>query len=164
MLGLLVAGGIAFVLIGLWMLGGPPQLARYDRMLVQGIALADIVFFAAASAMGMRKLFDRRPGLELTPEGFIDNSSGVSVGLVPWAEVTGLGVWELGAARTIVLAVRDPEKYVARGGPLRRRVNRANLHLCGSPVVVSSASLQIGFDELLELFKAYLARHGGRMA
>ncbi len=159
---LLVLMSIAFILLGVWVIQMrdaqlPPD---YDPLFVRGVALACIVFFGACGLVGLRKLFDGRPGLQFTPAGIVDNSSGVSVGLVPWSDVTGLGIFQVGRTRSIVVKVADPEKYAAVGGPLRRPLNKANIKLCGSPVVVTSSTLKISFDELYALFEAYLARYG----
>jgi hypothetical protein len=46
------------------------------------------------------------------------------------------------------------------GNGVRRRLAAANLRLCGSPVTMTSSTLAISFDRLLELCRAYLARYG----
>jgi hypothetical protein len=159
---LLVLIAVGFVLLGLWLfqMSDAELLPNHDPIFVRAIALSCIVFFGACGLVGARKLFDRRPGLQFTSAGVIDNSSGVSAGLIPWSEITGLGVFQFRRSRSIVIKVTDPQKYAAAGGLLRRPLNQANIKLCGSPVVVTSSTLKIGFDELYALFEAYLARYG----
>ncbi|ORA62129.1 STM3941 family protein [Mycobacteroides franklinii] len=62
--------------------------------------------------------------------------------------------------RILMVAVKDPERYIARGGPVTRLLNRGNMRMAGSPIAISANSLKIGFDELLAAFEANRSRFG----
>ena len=164
---LLILGSVAFVATGIWMLtldtSATESLDRYGSPLViYGVGIAAIVFFGLAGAVGLKKLLDQAPGLVLDQEGFTDNSSGVSAGLVPWSEVVEIGESQVQRQKFISIHVVDPEKYVDRGNVLRRMTNRANLKMCGTPINISSSSLKISHEELLGVFETYFANRRDR--
>ena len=164
---LLILGSVAFVATGIWILSldtpAIESLPRYGSpWFVYGVGITATLFFGLAGAVGLKKLFDKAPGLVLDGEGFTDNTSGVSAGLVPWSEVVEIGQYQVQKQKLISIHVVDPEKYVNRGNPLKRMTNRANLKMCGTPINISSNSLKISYDELLETFEAYFENSRNR--
>lgn len=160
---LLLLGACGFVALGLWMLQLGPEDARSMRVsltFVRAIGLASVVFFGLCGLVGLKKMFETQPGLVLNSTGLIDNSSGVSAGLVPWTDVAGFGIFQGHNTRTLVIQVFDTDKYANRGNVIQRALKKANVRLCGSPVAISSNALKIDFDELLRLCGDYLARYG----
>lgn len=162
---LLTLGACAFVAFGLWMFQMDSAEIEAQRrfnnpLLVHGIGGLSIVFFGLCGAFGVKKMFDSNPGLVLNSAGIFDNSSGVAAGLVPWSEITGFSVFEVQRQKMLIVGVTNPEKYVERGGSLKRILNRANFKMCGSPIAISSNSLKIGFNELLDVCNQYLAAYG----
>lgn len=128
-------------------------------MLIHGIGLAAIVFFGACGVFGIKKLFDNNPGLVFNSSGIVDHSSGVSAGLIPWSEIVGAEIFEVHKQKMLIIKVRNPQKYIERGGALKRMVNKANYKLCGSPIAITSNALKINFSELLSLFQQYKQRY-----
>jgi hypothetical protein len=166
---LILVGGLLFVAAGAWLLSpyAPPPRARRFRTTqeqVQLLGLSVVVLFGVAAAFAARKLFDRRPALELGPAGLLARSSALAVGLVPWTDIAGFKVFELRGQRMVVVLVHDQAPYLARGGLLARAMRRANAAMCGSPITFASSSMRIDFDRLLELVQAYHAHYGAGAA
>jgi len=160
---LLLVGACVFIALGIWMLQIGPEGMRSPRFKVafmHGIGLASIVFFGLCGLVGLRKLFETKPGLVLNSTGILDNSSGISAGFVPWSDIAGFGIFQVQTIRTLVIEVIDPDKYANRGGAIQRALKKANVRLCGSPVAISSNALKIDFDELLQLCNDYLTKYG----
>lgn len=164
---LLFVGSVLFFAMGIWMM----QLEAADLeahsgysnlIMMHGIGVVAILFFGFCTVFSFRKLLDNRPGLILNSAGFLDNSSAVASGFVPWADVLGFSIFEVQKQKTLVVRVREPERYTVAGGMFKRMLNRMNYKLCGSPVVISANSLTLGFDELLEISQAYLHRYGDK--
>lgn len=161
----LVAIAGVFVLLGYWMMQRDAveiaaQRRFNDPLLVHGIGVLSIVFFGLCGLVGVRKLFDRKPALVLTETGLHDNSSGVSAGLVPWSEIERFSLFEVSKQKLLIIHVKNMAKYVEAGGVIRRALNRMNVKLAGSPISISSSTLKIDFDELLELCTAYHQKYG----
>ncbi len=160
-----IAGSLAFVAIGVWFLTAADDgsLAGGRRFaspwMLQGLGAVTVLFFGGCAVYGMVKMFDRRPGLVLGPTGLVDNSSGVAAGFIPWSDLRGAHVLEISGQKLLVVLVADPQKYVGRGNPLKRALNRANVKMCGSPIVISSNALRIPFHELHAELTSRLARH-----
>lgn len=79
---LLVFGSLAFIIIGLWMVSLETAHIESQRrfnssLFVHGIGYVSIVFFGLCGIIGLKKLFDKKPGLILSNTGITDNSSGV---------------------------------------------------------------------------------------
>lgn len=166
---LLVLGSCAFVAAGAWLLtldaaevrsGRSFRLFFNDPWVVRGAGVASVVAFGLLGLYGLGKLFDKRPGLVLNESGIVDNASAVAAGFIPWSEVLGAGVFEVQKQKMLVIGVRDPQKYIGRGGALRRALNEANYKMSGSPIAISSVALKVDFSELVSLFERYEQKYG----
>lgn len=162
---LLVIGAAVFVALGMWMyLLDPPWIESQHRfndpLLTHGIGIVSVVCFGLCGIVGIKKLFERRPGLILSAAGLSDNSSGVSAGLIPWDEIEGFGVFEIQRQKLLVIRLADPKKYIQTGGIWRRALRAMNFKLCGSPFAISSNALAIKFDDLVSLCNVYRAKYG----
>lgn len=161
---MLVLGSVIFVAMGLWMVQpDSAQIAgrhHYNSpVLMYGIGVIVILFFGFCGVVGIRKLFDKKPGLTLNAAGIHDNSSAVAAGFVPWSEITGFSIFEMQNQKTLVINVIDPQRYIMAGGAFKRMLNKMNYKMCGSPVVISANSLKFGFDELLKICNSYLYKY-----
>lgn len=157
---LLTFGAAAFVLLGIWFLSMDAQTIENQRRfnsptLIYGVAIVSIAFFGLCCLVGIKKFFDRSPGLILSSTGLLDNSSGISAGLIPWEEVVGIGEYQVQNQRFISIHVKHPEKYENNGNLIKRMANRENIKMCGTPVNISANSLKISHGELLKLINEY---------
>ena len=157
---LLTLGAVAFVLLGAWFLSLDTQTIKSQRKfnsptLVYGVGIVSIAFFGLCGLIAVKKLFDNSPGLIINSEGILDNSSGVSAGIIPWGEIVGIGEYQVHKQKFISIQVKDPEKYVNNGSALKRIANRADIKLCGTPINISANSLKISHDDLLQTIGEY---------
>ena len=168
-----ILGSCAFVAAGAWLLSFDASKIRSGRSfnfffrepwVVYGVGLAAILFFGLCGLYAFVKLFDKRPGLILNSSGIVDNASGVAAGFIPWAEVLGSGVYEVQKQKMLIIGVRDPQKYLDRGGAVKRSLNKANAKMVGSPISIPSVALKINFAELVSLFERYHRKYGGAPA
>ena len=161
---LLVVLAVGFVALGIWISQlDPASIASQRRFnnptLVHAIGVVAIVFFGLCGAVGVRKLFDSKPGLVLSSAGVLDRSSAASERLIPWRDIERFDTYEMHKQKFLVVKLVAPEKYVASGGALKQALNRANMKMVGSPIAISSNTLKIGFDELVSLCNTYLAKY-----
>ena len=104
---------------------------------------------------------DALPGLVLDSRGITDNSNRVAAGFIPWDQITAIKIGTIKGQRFLTIEVADPQAFIARSGPLLRLVHTMNVHLCGSPINISSNSLKISFDELYDHVREFRAKYGG---
>jgi len=161
---LLIVGAVGFVALGIWLSQLDPSWIESQRRfnnpaLVHAIGIVAIVFFGLCGVVGVRKLFDSKPGLVLSSAGMLDRSSAASERLIPWCDIERFDTYEIHKQKFLVVKLVAPEKYMASGGALMQALNRANMKMVGSPVAISSNTLKIGFDELATLCNAYLAKY-----
>jgi len=157
---LLILGSLAFVGVGIYLVYlDPVQIENHTRfnnpLLVHGIGWVCIVIFGLSGLYHIRKLFDKKPGLILNSTGIIDNSSGIAAGLIPWNDIKGFSIYEVNKQKMLVISLNNPNKYIEMGNLFKRSLNKANYKMCGSPLSITPNSLQINFDELLEVTNKY---------
>jgi hypothetical protein len=152
-------------MLGLWMTQMSPAEANALELfsnpsIVYGIGFATIAFFSLCGVVAAIKLLDQRPGLVLSAEGIFDNSSGVSAGLVPWADIVGFSMYQVQRQKMLVMMVSSPQKCIENRNFLIRPLLRANAGISGSPITITSSSLKISFSELTDACNEYYARFG----
>ena len=161
---LILLGSVAFVALGIWFLTLDAEAIEAQRkfnsqILVYGVGGVSIVFFGICGIFAVRKLFDSSPGLVLNRQGLTDNSSGISVGFVPWSEVSRIEEHQIQKQKFISIFVDNPERYVNAGNVLQRKARQANLKMCGTPISISSKALKIRYNELYSAIEGYLNRY-----
>lgn len=161
---LITMGSAAFVAMGLWMLSLDAKEIESSReynstLFVYGAAWASILFFGLCGFIGIKKLFDDRPGLIISAVGIQDNSSGISAGLIPWKDIAGVSQYQVKTQQFVSIMVSDTEKYAAKGNLLKRMANRANIKMYGTPLSLSSNSLKISHNELFDLITSAFQKY-----
>lgn len=159
---LLLAGSILFVIAGYWMFGmNALEIASNRRfnspLFVHGVGLASMVFGGFGVIVTTRKLFDQSPGLVLDELGLTDNSSAFSAGLIPWSDISGFEIRQIQRQRMLYVLLKDPDAYISRFGPVKQALLKASRRIAASPVAITSSSLSINFDELVELVDRHFA-------
>jgi len=160
-------GAALFVAAGIWFVTNPSSFTKNTfsfmgstKIIVVGWAA--ILFFGACLIMIFRKIFDNKLGFVINGQGIVDNSSGVSAGLIPWADITGLTVRQVYNQKFIMVMVKNPEEYIERhAGAIKRNTVKLNHQMYGSPISISANSLKCSFDELHALLTERLKKHNG---
>ena len=158
-LGLMMLGALLFVAGGLWLFAIADTQGRYPPIYVKAVSVAAIGFFGLCGVFVLLKLFDDSPGLVLDREGIVDNSSGVAAGRVAWRDIRDIQVMSVSGQRFLALVVAEPEKYLAKGNPLKRWMVRMNYRTYGTPVFISANSLKVKLDDLEQQIRDFHGRH-----
>lgn len=152
---LTLIGALAFVGIGFWFLIYPPKvnvpfLGNPITIFITG--LASVLFFGLVAVVVFRKLSDKKAGLIINREGILDNSSGVSAGLVLWTDIEKIEVRKVVNQKFLMVMVKNPEDYIRIvTNPLKRKGIQINYKSYGSPIFISANSLQTNFDKLYDV-------------
>jgi hypothetical protein len=164
---LMIVGSLAFIAGGYWMFSADATTMKDmpidDPLFVHGVGIVGMVFFSLAGIFGIKRLFDKRPGLVLNSQGIIDNSSGLAAGFIPWSEIIGAEIYQIQRQKMLIIKVRNPEEFIQRGSLLKRITVKINSKMCGSPIAITSNTLKINFSELLSTFEQYHRKYGQSM-
>jgi hypothetical protein len=150
-----VAGSLAFVILGFFLINNASDI-NSNPILVKGTGIAGVLFFAATGVFAISKFVDKKVGLIINEEGIIDQSSGISLGLIPWSDITKIKSAQVMSTRFLLIHVRNPEQYLAKSGGLKKRMLMANMKMYGTPLAISSNSLKCNFAELEKLIRSGL--------
>ena len=154
---LTLIGAIVFVGLGLWFLISPPKTNHWvfgNPTFIFIAGLASVLFFGLIAIVIAKKLPDNTAGLTINDEGFIDNSSGVSAGLVLWSDIKEIKVAQVMNQKFLMFIVKNPQDYIERQtNTLKRKGMQMNLNSYGSPISISANSLTTNFDTLYELLQ-----------
>jgi hypothetical protein len=159
---------VVFVLLGIWLVSAKDdEIQNFgvfrNPFFIHGVGVMSVITFGFFMFGYARKLFDSKPGLEITKDGLYDNSTGISVGLISWNDITSFKIVKVKSQRFLAVMVSNPEKYISRGSSLTRFFRRMNLTMYGSPTIVTSSTLNMNFDELVSILNTYRSRYGNHV-
>jgi len=150
-------GSLIFVGVGIWFLVNPPKInnpivGNPTIILIIGIAL--VLFFGLVSITIFRKFSDKKAGLIISEKGIMDNSSGVSAGLIIWTDVEEIKVSQVMSQKFLMFIVKNPQEYIDKvSNPIKRNTMKINYKSYGSPISISANVLKIDFDDLKQLLE-----------
>lgn len=150
-----LVGACAFVVAGVWLFLNTALFSEFpyaffrEPLVIRAVGLISIVFFGAIAVMVIRKLSDDKAGLILDAAGIVDNSNATSIGFIAWEDVTAIRRHQVMSTKFLLVDVVDSEKYIkkAKDGFMTKML-RLNTKQYGTPISISSNSLQCSFDEL----------------
>lgn len=152
---LMLAGSVGFILIGFWFVIDPPKISNPffgDPTLLLLLGIVSILFFGICVVYIARKLPENNAGLIIDSNGLIDNSSGVSAGRILWSDIQNISVIEIHRQKLIMLQVKNPQDYIDRQkSGFKRKMMQMNFNMYGTPLSITSNSLKIEFDELINI-------------
>ncbi|EJL64484.1 STM3941 family protein [Flavobacterium sp. CF136] len=154
---LMLFGSIIFVGIGTWLVVNPPKSNHPifgNPMIILISGISAIVFFGYITFTLFKKLPDNKPCLIINSEGIIDNSSGVSAGIILWTDIIEISTSNVMNQKFLMFIVKNPEEYINRqNGIVKRKAMEINYRTYGSPISISANTLDTNFEELYELLQ-----------
>jgi hypothetical protein len=152
-----VAGGIAFII-------SPETFHSFivsSDVIIMIVGGASVALFGYFGVTLFEKAFDKSPGLIISIEGVTDNSSGVSVGFVPWSDIIRVGETVVASQRFINLIVRNPQEYINRQkSAFKRKIAEKNYSMFGTAVGISTNALKIKYADLKKILEERVAKFG----
>ncbi len=148
-------GSLIFVVLGILFVLYPdkfitPIMRSATTIFISGFA--SILFFGACFIYVVKKLSDNSPGLIISDDGIIDNSSGVSGGQILWNDIEDIRVLEIHRQKLIMLQVKNPQDYIDKQtGAFKRKMMALNYKMYGTPLSITANALKINFEELLSI-------------
>jgi hypothetical protein len=150
---LMIIGSFIFIVLGILFVASPE---KYTSSIMRSptiifiAGLASILFFGLCFFFILKKLVDNSPGLVISDEGILDNSSGVSAGQIKWTEIKDISVIEIHRQKLILLQVKNPHDFIDKQiSGFKRKLMKMNYKMYGTPLSITSNGLKISFNELL---------------
>jgi len=148
---LLTIGSLGFVLAGIWLWSLGESQIRIDTIMAKIIGTSSIIFFGMIAVYGLLKIFDRKPGLLISQEGIFNNSDAISGFIIRWSDITELSITKSKNTRFLLIFVSNPDEYIEKMNPFKKYWMRASNKMYGTPLSISSSSLQCNLEELVIL-------------
>ncbi len=128
-----VVGSVCFVIAGvvLLIMGLTSQPFDFDALKLTVAGVLAILVFGFFGFLGARML--TRPALVVDDRGIWDNTSGLSVGLIPWEQALGFQPVRVALNDYVAVLWADEQWAWDHMKPTARRMNRLN-HGMGTPV------------------------------
>ncbi|WP_223816125.1 STM3941 family protein [Adhaeribacter rhizoryzae] len=161
---LLVLGSIAFVIFGILFILNPETFVSpifRNPQILRIIGIAAVIFFSATGIYGFRKLFDQKIGLIVDEHGITDYTNASSVGLIDWADITGIETEEVMSTKFLLIFTINPDKYLERVKGFKRKLMQGNMKMYGTPLAITSTTLNYNFNDLEKLLKNRLLEQKG---
>jgi hypothetical protein len=152
---LLTIGALIFVGLGILFVTNPekytsPIMRDPTFIFISGVA--SFLFFGLCAPFIFKKLWDKSPGLKITDQGILDNSSGVSAGQIYWEDIEDISVLKIHRQKLIMLQVKNPQAYIDKQtSGFKQKMMALNYKMYGTPLSITSNGLKISFDELLSI-------------
>lgn len=120
------------------------------------VAYLTLAFFGPCALVLLYRLFTLRGDvLFISPEGFLDRR--LSERTIPWTSIWGISTFAYQGQRVVLLRV-DPDTLPLLGLNLLARLNqRANSAIGLRGLAVAAVDLNVSFEELLAVTRAYAA-------
>jgi hypothetical protein len=160
---LLLAASMGFVAAGCWLLIDPPVLKNPflgNPIVIFFVGIASVLFFGLCGFFIIRQLPVKKTGLIIDNNGLTDISSAVSVGQILWSDIEEISVVKIQRQRLILLKVKNAQAFIEKQpSGFKRKIMQMNLNMYGTPLSITANSLQIKFDDLLNMISQKLKEH-----
>lgn len=149
---LMLVGSLLFCCGGLWLIIAQPKssnLLLSNPTLVLLTGCIALFFFGAIAISIIYKLRNTTIGLTINEEGIIDNSSGVSGGLILWKDIVAIEKTTVVNQEFLKIITTNPQLYIDRQKSVfKKKAMLLNYKSYGSPIFISANALQTNFDTL----------------
>jgi len=159
-----VAASILFVILGIYIITTiSAHQTQVNPLVLKGIGIANILFFGVIGMYGIKKMFDTNVGLTIDDNGITDNTSATSIGLIEWSDITDITTKQIMSSKFLLIFTKDPNASLEKASGLKRKLMYANMKMYGTPIAITSTTLQYDFNALEKLLKNRLNEQRERM-
>jgi len=151
---LLTLGGLLFVFLGLVIIFLLSDFRwSFFEVLFKAIGLLGFAFGTVAVYTGLKKLLDKKPGLIIDEHGVTDNSSGSSLGFIPWDEIVAIRRISVMDIPMLAIDLENPNEHLIKAKGLYKTLLNNNLEMYGTPMVIAGNTLKCDFKSLATLLE-----------
>jgi hypothetical protein len=136
----LILGSIVFVIGGLLMVGASDSPA-----VIVAVGWLCVIFFGLCALAWTKSIFETREQLRIGPAGIYSAQS--SDQTIPWSEIADISVWSFQKQKSIILHLRDPARFPARG--IASIFAAGNRMLTGGHIAITLTGTDREFDDAM---------------
>ncbi|MFY7670789.1 STM3941 family protein [Tenacibaculum sp. MEBiC06402] len=160
---LLFIGALLFVVAGAVFILMPERFINpifKSSTIITIVGISSVIFFGLCVIFISRKLFKTKIGLIIDENGITDNTNATNVGLINWEDIIQIRTLEIASTKIMMLDTNKPEKYIDRAkNGITKRILKANYNMYGSPISITSNSLNVKYDELEKIVHQAFEKH-----
>jgi hypothetical protein len=138
-------GGLVFTALGVSMMLYPPKYGWWGRF----IGLVTTGFFGAVVVSILYRLVRPVPAITINAQGITDHASGLSVGLIPWAQIDEVREYRVENQVFLGIFPKDLDALIKQQPKWKRTAIRANLKIGAAPVNIPQSSLGMKISNLV---------------
>ena len=152
---LLILGLLVFIIIEIPLIMNPEKYVSTlfrNPLFIRVTSIIGFIFCSFVLIAFIKVVLSRKLGLAINNEGIIDNSSYISKGLIKWDDIVSIKRIDVMSTKFLLIGVKNPEKYVDNEtSKIKKRLLQSNLKKYGTPITISSTTLEYDFDRLEEV-------------
>ncbi|MEN2415568.1 STM3941 family protein [Flavobacterium mesophilum] len=151
---LALIGSIIFIFLGIQFILNPEHFVSHSYRnpgFIKIAGFASIIFSGICLIFLLFKIFDKKPGLIINDNGITDNSHYGSVGLIDWSKIKGIRTRQVMSTKFLLIDVSNPQAFIENSSRFKASLMKANLKMYGTPLSITSNSLNYNFDDLEKL-------------
>ena len=133
-----------------------------DAMSTRAIifAVAGVLFFGLCAWFALSRLIRKKAAVVVDNDGLTDRASAIALGFIPWSDIVDAKVVQQDFRNSrhtfLGVSLRDPDKYLARCGPVARGVLKLNRRMSGYIVNIPQTTLSVTVEEILKRMNVFL--------
>ncbi|MCK6648523.1 MAG: hypothetical protein L6Q66_02600 [Bacteroidia bacterium] len=133
--------------------------SHYPVVYVKFLSVSGVILFLGAGLFGIKKIFDQKPALLLTPEGIVNNSNIITFDLVKWKDIEKFESYSVKRTKMILIYVTNPDDYITRSKGIAKFFMNLNYRFHKTPLSITPNVLNCAFDDLLETLNYKLEKY-----
>jgi len=154
---------ISFIAIGIILFVGPNyvEFSKFEFWFIKIAGALWLIFMIPAIAWALVRESTGSPKLILDSSG-IDIQLGIRPpGLIHWNEIEGFKIKKIHSIPLLGIILKDPESAYRSSNPISRLYHKLNRRLYDASWFLSAKTLDIEFDQLVELVEEFHRANGG---
>ncbi|MBL4952068.1 hypothetical protein JK635_07575 [Neobacillus sp. YIM B02564] len=114
-----------------------------------------IIFFGITFFYFLSRFIKPAPILILNTDGFIDRSSLISGGFIPWEDISFVFPTKLRGQDFLWITLKDPESFIQQHPPLKRKVLHLVWRKHGTPLLIPAYLIAAKEETILKAFQPF---------
>lgn len=123
------------------------SLLRSELPLIIGGIIGTLFLFLSVCFL-LSKVF-KKTAIVISEKGIYDRTNIISVGFIPWEDITGIRTAEIKSNKVLLIDVKNPNKYIKSSkNIIQKTLIKINYQSYKTPISLNAKMLECSFSEL----------------